>query len=303
MPSGEKPIEKVEISTTLVAKLIQVRFPQWAKLSIRPVKNSGWDNRTFRLGESMAVRLPSAKAYAGQVKKEQEWLPKLGPHLPLPIPIPLAMGSPSETYPWNWSIYQWLEGENAKIQRIEDLNHFAIALAHFLTALYQIDPVGGPPPGQHNFFRGGSLSKYDSETRESISVLGDRIDGEAISSVWETALNSTWQGTPVWFHGDLCADNLLVRSDRLSAVIDFGCLGIGDPAGDLTIAWTLFFGESRKTFRELLQVSNANWARGRGWALWKALITLVEHIDKNPLEAQRARHIIDEVLIDYNTSA
>ncbi|MDQ4078333.1 MAG: aminoglycoside phosphotransferase family protein [Chloroflexota bacterium] len=226
-------------------------------------------------------------------------LPRLAPLLPLPIPIPLAMGVPAAGYPWHWSVYRWLQGETATIERIADLDQFATTLAQFLIALQRIDLAGGPSPGPHNFFRGGSLMVYDTETRDTIAALAGQIDAGAATTVWEAALQATWHGSPVWLHGDMAAGNLLVNRGRLSAVIDFGCSGVGDPACDVTIAWTLFSGESREAFYAALPIDNATWARGRGWALWKGLITLAEYINNNPSKAAKARRVIDEVLADH----
>jgi aminoglycoside phosphotransferase (APT) family kinase protein len=290
--------DEVDIDAALVRRLIAAQFPRWAGLPIEPVEVDGWDNTTFHLGEHMTVRLPSAERYAAQVDKEHRWLPKLAPHLPLPIPVPLAKGASAEGYPWQWSVYRWIKGETATIERITDLRRFAIELGGFLTALQRIDPEGGPPPGRHNFFRGGSLKVYDGETRQAIATLEGRIDIDAASAVWEAALAAIWHGPPVWVHGDVAAGNLLVEDGQLSAVIDFGTSGVGDPACDLAISWTLFSGESRESFRAVLQPDDATWARGRGWTLWKALITLADNIDTNPIEAGEARHIIDEVLTD-----
>ena len=299
MPSGDLPAARVDINVSLVGQLVSAQFPQWADVPIKPVEFDGWDNRTFRLGDDMAVRLPSAEAYAGQVEKEHQWLPRLAPLLPLPIPVPLAMGVPTDGFPWHWSVYRWLEGENATIENIDELQQFATTLARFLAVLQQIDPAGGPPPGQHNFFRGGPLAIYDIETRAAIAALHGKIDTDAVTAVWEAALEAKWHGTPVWLHGDVSAANLLVRDGRLNAVIDFGSSGVGDPACDLTIAWTLFSGEGRDTFCAALPVDGATWARGRGWALWKGLITLAQHVNTNPLEAGKARRVIDEVLADH----
>ena len=299
MPSANMPAAKADIDVSLVGRLVTAQFPQWTDLPIKPVEFDGWDNRTYRLGEEMTVRLPSAEVYTGQVEKEHRWLPRLAPLLPLPIPVPLAMGIPADGYAWHWSVYRWLEGENATIERIADLDQFATALAQFLAALQRIDPAGGPPPGQHNFFRGAPLAIYDTETRDAIASLNGKIDTDAVTAVWEAALKATWHGPPVWLHGDVSAANLLVKRGRLSAVIDFGCSGVGDPACDLTIAWTLFSGESREAFCAALPVDGATWARGRGWALWKGLITLAEHINTNPLEAEKARRAIDKVLADH----
>ena len=289
----------MDINVSLVGQLVAAQFPQWVYLPIKPVEFCGWDNRTFHLGEDMTVRLPSAETYAAQVEKEHQWLPRLAPLLPLDIPVPLAMGVPADGYPWHWSIYRWLDGENATLGRIANLHQFAVMLAQFLVALQRIDPTGGPPPGRHNFYRGGPLAIYDVETRQAIASLDGRIDTDAVTAVWEAALKATWNGPPVWIHGDVAAANLLVKRGRLSAVIDFGCSGVGDPACDLTIAWTLFSGESREAFCAGLPMDDATWARGRGWALWKGLITLAEHINTNPSEAGKARRVIDEVLIDH----
>jgi aminoglycoside phosphotransferase (APT) family kinase protein len=299
MSNDDKHDEKVNIDVSLVSRLVSTQFPQWADLPIKPVEFDGWDNTTFRLGEDMSVRLPSAERYILQVDKEHRWLPKLASHLPLPIPVPLVKGKPGEGYPFPWSVYRWIEGEPATIERIEDLAGFATTLADFLTALQRVDPTGGPPPGPHNFFRGGPLTVYDAETRQAVAALEGKIDTAAASAVWEAALKATWHGPPVWFHGDVAWGNLLVKEGRLSAVIDFGTSGVGDPSCDLAIAWTLFGGESRDTFRAALQLDDATWARGRGWTLWKALITLAAHIDTNPSEAGIARLVIDEVLADH----
>lgn len=293
----------MNINVALVQQLVAAQFPQWANLPIKPVELSGWDNRTFHLGADMTVRLPSAEGYALQIEKEHRWLPRLAPLLPLQIPVPLAKGSSSNDYPWHWSIYQWIEGENATIERITDLPQFAIALAQFLVALQRIDSIDGPAPGQHSAFRGAPLAVYDTDTRNAIAGLDDNIDAEAATTVWETALQSTWNSSPVWFHGDVAAGNLLVKDGQLSAVIDFGCCGVGDPACDLTIAWTFLLGESREAFCSTLSVDGATWARGRGWALWKGLITLAEYIHTNPLKAAEARRVIREVLADHKRYA
>lgn len=289
------------IDASLVSRLISGQFPQWGNLAVTRVERDGWDNCTFRLGDSLTVRLPSDEGYTLQVEKEHRWLPILARHLPLPIPVPLARGAPGEGYPFDWSIYRWLDGENASIERIDDLSEFATTLGDFLSALKQIDPTDGPPPGPHNFLRGGPLETYEAEARRAIDALKGQIASDTATAVLDSAMGADWQGPPVWFHGDVAAGNLLVRDGRLAAVIDFGCSGVGDPACDVTIAWTLLSGESREAFRTALSVDPATWARGRGWALWKALITL-EHVDSDPVEARTARRVIDDVLADYERS-
>ena len=287
------------IDVELVRKLIATQFPQWADLPIKPIEFGGWDNRTFHLGEQMSVRLPSGAEYAPQVEKEHRWLPKLAPFLPLAIPVPLAMGKPAEGYPWHWSVYKWLEGETATIERITDLCQFATTLAQFLIALQQIDTTGAPKAGPHNFLRGGPLAMYDAETRKAIKTLGNKIDSKIVTQMWDTALASTWQGPPVWVHGDIDPRNLLVKNGQLCAVIDFGSIAVGDPACDLVISWTFFTKESRKTFRAALDYDNGTWARSRGWALWKALYVCTKEINTRPLEVEKSWRIIDEVIADH----
>jgi aminoglycoside phosphotransferase (APT) family kinase protein len=233
--------------------------------------NGGWDNWTFRLGTTMLVRLPSAAEYAQAVEKEHRWLPILAPQLPLPIPTPVARGVPSESFPRPWSVYVWLEGEPATVDRVADQKRLATDLADFLGALYSVDPADGPPAGPHSFFRGGPLATYDGQTRETIRALAGTIDATAASAVWEDALAEEWAAPAVWVHGDVTASNLLAVDGRLSAVIDFGCAAVGDPACDTVIAWTVFSGASRQAFGDRLPVDEGTWRRGRGWALWKAL--------------------------------
>jgi aminoglycoside phosphotransferase (APT) family kinase protein len=288
------------IDERLARRLVDRQFPQWADLPITRVEVDGWDNRTYRLGDDLTVRLPSGDWYALQVEKEQRWLPVLAPQLPLPIPAPVARGEPGEGYPYAWSVYRWLDGEVAREARIEDLTDFAAQLAAFLVALQRIDAGGGPAPGRHNFFRGGPLATYADETVRSIDALGAEIRGAAASRVWEDAMAAAWESDPVWFHGDVATGNLLLREGRLAAVIDFGTSGVGDPACDVVIAWTLLSGDSRDAFRSVLGVDAATWSRGRGWALWKALISLVGNLDEDDAAAAAYnRRTIDRVLADH----
>jgi len=288
------------IDATLVKQLIRAQFPQWAELPVAPVENGGWDNRTFRLGDSLSVRLPSALPYVVQVEKEHRWLPVLGPHLPLPIPVPLGLGAPGAGYPWPWSIYGWLDGKPASAAPVGDLDRFAADLAHFLVALRSIDARNGPVAGSHNFHRGGSLMVYDTETRGSIARLADMIDVTLAREVWETALTTSWQGPAAWVHGDVAETNLLVKEGRLSAVVDFGCAGVGDPSCDLVIAWTFLDPASREEFRAAVALDPATWKRARGWAIWKALITLVQLRDTDPNQAKKARQIIHDIVDDHS---
>jgi aminoglycoside phosphotransferase (APT) family kinase protein len=267
-------VRKAETTVDVVSCLISEQFPQWAELDVRPVALDGWDNTTFRLGEDMSVRLPSHKMYVPQIDKEHRWLPVLAAQLPDPIPRPIAKGEPGCGFPAPWSIYSWLKGEPGAVVGVTNYDRLADDLGHFLAALQRADTADGPPPGPHSFNRGGPVSAWDEQTRSTIHQLTDEIDLNGALDVWDAALAAEWRGPAVWVHGDVTGSNLLLCDDRLCGVIDFGCAAVGDPACDLTAAWTMFEGTSRDRFMAALPFDQGTWARARGWALWKALIDI-----------------------------
>jgi len=264
-----------QIDVALVRRLVDARFPQWRGLPVRPVEHDGWDNRTFRLGDALSVRLPSAEGYVEQVAKEQRWLPRLAPLLPVAIPQPVAQGEPGEGYPFPWSVYRWLPG--TPVVLAGDVSRdaaLAEAIGRFLVALRAAPTAGAPGPGTHNFFRGAPPSVYEEEALAAFALLGDPWRGRA-RELWEEATASRWHGDPVWFHGDVAPGNLLLdAAGALSAVIDFGTSGVGDPACDLVPAWTMFEGDAREAFVAAVGLDDETWSRARGWALWKAAITV-----------------------------
>ncbi len=247
----------------------------------------------------MSVRLPNAAEYSGQVLTEHRWLPRLAPLLPLHIPVPLAIGEPACGYPWKWSVYRWLSGVAADSTRINNASEFASTLARFLIALQRVDPLNGPCPGPHNFYRGGSLSIYSTQAREAISRLHGKIDTNTATALWGAALDSSWEEPPVWIHGDVSAGNLLVDHGRLNAVIDFGQMAVGDPACDLAISWTSFAGKSRRMFRTALALDKGTWARARAWALWKAAIIASGMTANNAITSHHAFGVIADVLAEH----
>jgi aminoglycoside phosphotransferase (APT) family kinase protein len=292
--------EEVDTTVSLVARLLTRHFPQWADLPITPVDSAGTDNALYRLGNDMVVRLPRIHWAVAQVEKEHYWLPRLSPYLPLAIPVPLAKGVPAEGYPWGWSVYQWLEGRDATVDRVIDQRQAAIDLAQFVSALQRISP-GGEPLAVDQNSRGLPLATRDKQTREAIAALGGMIDADASTALWEAALHGPeWDRAPVLFHGDLLPGNLLVERGRLSAVIDFSGLGIGDPACDLMVAWAMFADEGRRMFRTALSIDDATWTRGRAHALSQALIFIPYYMGTNSVGVSSARHTIDEILADFS---
>lgn len=285
--------DELETDDALVRRLLAAQFPQWAELRIEALPSGGTDNAIYRLGDELSVRLPRRRDWqAGSLDKEFAWLPKLAPLLPLPVPTPVARGAPGEGYPHEWAIYDWLAGEDAASAPL-DLPRAAVDLAELLASLARIDPAGGPLPGG----RGGPLRPRDEATRAGIAALAGSIDAAAVTAVWEEALAAPdWDRPPAWIHGDLDARNLLVTDGRITGLLDWGSLCVGDPACDVKVAWAVLDAETRPIFRDLLEIDDATWARGRGWALSQAMIALPYYLHTYPVIVQEARRWLAEAL-------
>ncbi|MFC4149538.1 aminoglycoside phosphotransferase family protein [Micromonospora mangrovi] len=270
------------LDETLAARLIADQFPRWADLPVVAASPQGWDNRTFRLGDRLSVRLPSAAGYAHQIGKESRWLPYLARHLSVPVPEPVALGRPALGYPFAWSVNAWRDGEVLSRADVADPAALATELASFLVELRGVPTDDAPRPGPETAHRGGPFAFYATEARAAVSALDAR--SPATDRVLDEAVASRWPRPPVWFHGDLAADNILVTDGRLAGVLDFGCAGVGDPACDLVIAFTHLDDGTRPGFRRAVGLDDDTWRRARGWALWKAAITLA-----NPDASARRR--------------
>lgn len=244
----------------------------------------------------MSVRLPSAESYASQVPKEQKWLPFLGDRLSILIPRSRAFGKPGHGYPWSWSVYEWIEGEDVELNNQADIKGLSKSVALFIAELHTVDPLDGPKPGLHNYLRGAGLSEYDKDTRAFIDLLSKEICTDAVLSVWNSALETRWKFCPVWVHGDLEPSNLLVVDGKLTAVIDFGNCAVGDPACDLVMAWTFFDDDARENFRSNLNLDSDTWQRGRAWALWKALFRMSRSLDLRDTEFHEAKRLVGSIV-------
>jgi aminoglycoside phosphotransferase (APT) family kinase protein len=282
--------DEVEIDGDLVRRLLADQLPHWVSLPLERVASAGTDNALFRLGDDLVVRLPRISWAVDDVDKECRWLPFLASRLPVQIPSPVAQGEPGAGYPHRWWIYRWLQGSNPSPDR--QPKQLAEELARVVNTLHSVDATGGPPAS-----RGVPLAAREAYTRASIDSLAGVIDEHAATAAWERALQApAWDGPPVWVHGDLSPGNLLVADGHLSAVIDFGCLGVGDPACDLIVAWNLLPAPARDVYRDALGVDEATWQRGRGWALSIALGQLSYYAETNPPLADSARHVLRELL-------
>jgi aminoglycoside phosphotransferase (APT) family kinase protein len=282
--------DQIDSDVDVVHHLLEVQQPQWADLPITAVASSGTDNALYRLGRDMAVRMPLRPSAADPIDKERQWLPLLAPHLPLAVPVPLAKGEPTTEYPWPWSVYQWLECEDATTAHY-DRERAASDLGCFIAALHSVDLAGGPEPSSATFGRGVPLADRDDVTRRAISASIGLIDTDAVTARWEEALQvPRWDRPPVWVHGDIAAGNVLFGDRRAIAVIDWAALGMGDPACDLIVAWELFDADARDVLRTEAGVDDATWARSRGWAVSTAILELCYYQNTNAFMATRARH-------------
>jgi aminoglycoside phosphotransferase (APT) family kinase protein len=286
------------IDIDLVRRLVDTQFPEWSELPLELFDAPGSDHAIYRLGEELSVRLPRHSGALGQARKEFEWLPRLAPCLPLAIPVPLGVGEPAFGYPWSWGVSRWLEGEVATVEALADSSVTAIALGEFLSALHRFAPAEIPALAAREDLSVRPLARRDRATRAAIAAVDGVFDAAAMTRLWDEALSAPgWDRPPLWVHGDFHTGNLLTMDGRLSAVIDFGGLGIGDPACDLTVAFTLMSAKSRAAFRSVLDVDDSTWTRGRGLALATGLNAYTSYAAVNSRVAAQTTRQITEALL------
>ena len=264
--------DELDIDEALARRLVGAQFPEWSDLPLRRIEPSGTVNAIFRLGDGLAVRLPRRNGPTEAGGKELDWLPRLAPLLPVDVPVPVAQGRPGQGYPWFWEMHTWVEGETVPVAEI-DAAQAARDLATLVGALQRVDPTDAPRG------RGIPLVVRDREIRYWLS----RFDGDAAArDAWERALAAPpWEGPPVWHHGDLDVRNWLVRDGRIGGVIDWGSMGVGDPACDVMVAWKLHSPEAQDAFREALPTDDATWERARGWVVSQAVAALAYYTPEN----------------------
>lgn len=295
---SSRPVPTIDAS--LARRLLTEQFPRWADLPLTALEPGGSDHAIFRLGDDLSVRLPRGEWAAGQAHKEAAWLPRLAPLLSLAVPTPAGTGVPALAYPWHWSVSRWLPGE-APAEHA-DTPVVAKQLADFVRELHQL-----PIPTAQEYALDDSLTRpplaeRDASTRAQIAAVADHFDAATLLRVWEDALAApAWEEdhTPVWCHGDLHNGNLLLEDGRLTAVIDFGELGVGDPACDLMAAYTLLSPATREVFRQRVGLDEPTWARGRGWALTTGLSAYTAYAATHPRVAHQTSRQITQALLDH----
>lgn len=284
---------EIDIDSGLVKSLLTEQFPELAERSISLVQSTGTVNAMYRLGDDLCVRLPRLEKWADGIENEWAWLPKLAPHISLNIPKPIALGKPSQGYPCSWAIYDWIGGDSYQEDLINDERQAADDLVNFIQELRSADQAGAPRGGRR------PLRELDAGTRSAIEASHGMIDTEAASAAWARSMEiPPRDGNPVWIHGDLLKSNLLVQGGRLCAVIDFGGVGIGDPAMDVVPAWSVFNTTGREVFRQGLDVDDDTWSRARGYALHQAAMIIPYYAETNPVFVTMAKRTVNEVLAE-----
>ena len=290
---------RIDVDETMVRRLLESQVPDLAGVPLRRVVTAGVNNTIYRLGDDLTVRLPQTAWCADHIRKEQQWLPKFGSNLSLSIPTLVSAGVPGDGFPWHWSIYSWLDGDEAVRTPPTDEHATARQLATFIRELQQATIAGGPPSGEHSGMRGMPLIVRDSVVRGALDNIVS-FDVKAATAAWEAAVAvPDWQGPPVWLHGDLHPGNILVHEGALSGVIDWEMLSVGDPALDLSGAWMLLTEAGRETFRNALDMDDDTWARGRGWALCIGVIAAAYYHDTNPVLAGFSRQAAQAAVDDF----
>jgi aminoglycoside phosphotransferase (APT) family kinase protein len=258
------------------------------------IPDSGTDNAIYRLGDDLGIRLPRIQWAKAQIEKECRWLPKLATDLPTPVPVPLAEGRPDHGYPFPWLVYPWLEGTSLDRPIVDNLDVVAEGVAEFVLALERLSPVDGPPPTH----RGTPMAQHDEAVQWGISQLDGIIDVDRARHIWHNALEAgDWNGDPVWVHGDLLPGNILIGNNRLSGIIDWSGAGVGDPACEAMLAWSLP-PDARRLYRRTLKFDDATWARARGWVVEQTVFYIPYYAKSLPLAADQARWRLNEALLD-----
>jgi aminoglycoside phosphotransferase (APT) family kinase protein/RimJ/RimL family protein N-acetyltransferase len=284
-------VDEVETDAELVRRLLETQHPQWADRPISRVPSAGTDNAMYRLGDDLVARLPRIDWAVETVAKEQRWLPQLAPHLPLPVPLPVAEGAPTEEFPYPWGVAQWLPGQMATLDVLADPQQAARDLAAFVRALRTVDATDGP---RHQ--RGAAIRHRDAMVRAGLHLVEDDVDVARLLPIWESAATAPdHPGPPTWFHGDLAYLNVLATEGRVSGVIDWGTCGVGDPAVDMIVAWSLLPAGARDVYREELAVDDAEWDRGRGWALM-GIFGVPYYRYTNPVLVADKLHVLEALL-------
>ena len=292
-PTSQMHEDEVLVDDGTVRSLVNDQFPHWADKGLLRIADSGTDNAIYRLGDDLGLRLPRIQWAEAQIEKECRWLPKLAAHLPTAVPVPLAEGHPGCGYPFPWLVYPWLEGTSLDRAAFDNWDVIAEDVAEFVLALEQLPTEDGPPPTR----RGTPMAQFDEAVQWGISRLDGVIDVDRARLVWRSALEAgEWPGDPVWVHGDLLPGNILIGKSRLSGIIDWSGAGVGDPACEAMLAWSLP-SDAHRIYRRALGFDDATWARARGWVVEQTVFYIPYYAKSLPFAVDQAVRRLSEALV------
>jgi len=294
--------DEVRATPDQVHQLLVSQCPQWANLPVVPLADGveGTDHVLFRVGDDLVARMPKVAYAVEQAESDAKWLPLLGPFLPVKVPAPLYLGKPGSGFPWWWTVVPWMSGVTLPLHGCDQVR-IAQELAAFARALHSLDASGGPR--QQPGWRGAPLIHFDPHVRQVLPRLAEFDDGfdvAAAEAAWDICVAAPeWAEPPVWIHGDLQPGNLIIDDGHLAAVIDFGGLGVGDPAPDLAPALWTFTGAARAAYQGALGYDDATWLRACGWVLGPALTGIDYYRESFPQMAQFGRVTIGRVIAEF----
>ncbi|AUG80712.1 Phosphotransferase [Kitasatospora sp. MMS16-BH015] len=291
---------EIPVDEAVVRALLREQRPEWAELAVAAA-GAGTDNRMYRLGTELLVRLPRTAENAEAVRKEQRWLPRLAPHLPCLVPEPLHEGAPGAAFPLAWSVYRWIDGAVVGPDSVTDWATFGAELASTVRQLHEAPLMGAVRGGELGWYRGGApaavaepFAEYFAQARD----LPEPVPGlDRLWEIWRRGLElPAPAGRQVWLHGDLKPSNLLAREGRLHAVIDFGGLSVGAPDAEHATVWDLP-AEARAAYWAELRLDRATWLRARAWAVGIGIGGVTYYWDRDPAFAAeclaRLRSVLD----------
>ena len=283
--------DEIEINENIVKQLINEQFSQYKDLPIYKINSMGTVNAIYRLGDEYSVRLPRISWAVESLFREIQILPVIAKKVTLTIPEVIEKGEPTDKYPFNWAIYKWIEGDIYDNSIIDEVRAVE-ALARFVNELSSIQVSG-------NELKTGRkpLRELNEITIKALKESRNEIDAEKALKCWKELFKTeAWDGNPVWIHADLLKSNLLVNNGMLSAVIDFGSAGIGDPAFDITPAWTVLTSKTREVFKRLVKADDNAWLRAKAYALHQAALIIPYYRETNPDFVNQAKNTIDGML-------
>jgi aminoglycoside phosphotransferase (APT) family kinase protein len=305
--------DELDVDEELVRRLLATVSTAYDGLPLRRFEVTGSDNSLFRLGEDLLVRVPRQPGGTRTIEKEQRWLPYVAAHLPVPVPEIVAVGEPGFGYPERWSVVRYLAGERPDVPRdgAAPRHELAADLAAVVRALGALAvPDEARSDDELQWYRGRPLATMDDAMqaylRDSRPLVGHpelTVDLDEVASAWARTIGmpeARRSVEPHWYHGDLNAENLLVRDGRLVAVLDFGGLSIGDPTIDLVVAWQLLDPAARATFRQALAVDDVTWRLACGWVLVLSVMGLPYYWDTMRDRCLRGLHMAREALADLS---